>query len=870
MKTSILIIFALLISVANAQPPCGTNPAAGNSCSTATPICELNGYCGNTSASYTANTWSQNCGFLGLSNCGLTGVFCGSIENNSFLSFTASATTISFNVWVTSSTLGYGIQILIFSANNCSGTVTQYGPCYNPGTVQPGPINITANGLTIGNTYYIMIDGNAGDVCNYIIGANTGISAPVDVTPETATICVGDNVALTATGGNGTFTWNATPQLNTTTGANVIATPPSPGVYTYTVNSSTGNPLCPSSTFATATITVNPCGCTTTATNSGSICPGGSVNLATTTVPGATYIWMGPGGFTSSQQNPTGVTPPLTPGTYSYTVTVTDATSTCTSTTIVTVNALPVVSAGTYSASCANAADITLVGSPLGGTFSGIGVTGNLFDPSVGTQTISYNYTDGNGCSNSNSTLITVNPMPIVNAGSYSAVCQNVLTVNLVGNPVGGVFSGTGVSGNVFSTTQGTQLLTYNYTDANGCSGSAQANIVVNPLPVVSAGAYSTLCASGLPQNLIGSPTGGVFSGTGVSANQFNPSVGTQTVTYTFTDANGCSSSATAIIVVNPTQTVDAGTYASVCSDIAAVSLVGSPTGGIFSGTGVTGNTFSTSQGTQTITYTYTDLIGCTSTDQVTVIVNPLPSINAGMDLTLCLGTNLALNGTGGISYSWDNGVTNGQQFSPSLGSTTYTLTGTDANGCTNTDHVTISVLNLPIAAISSNVTSGEVPLTVVFYNSSMNSSNYSWNFGNGQTSNASTNSEQSTVYQNIGDYYVIMIASNGICQDADTILIRVLPLLPPWINIPNVFSPNNDGSNDVFFLTGENIVTIEFMIFNRWGEFLHQLNGMNEFWNGTTKNGNEAVDGVYFYKYKATGISGEVLEGQGNITLIR
>src|SRR5690606_16445392 len=128
---------------------------------------------------------------------------------------------------------------------NCTGAVTQYGPCYNPGTVQPGPVNITATGLTVGNTYYIMIDGNAGDVCNYTIGADSGILTPVTVDPLSMTICDGDNVPLLAAGGNGSFTWNPSPDLNTTTGASVVATPTGgEGVYNYTVNSSTGNPLC--------------------------------------------------------------------------------------------------------------------------------------------------------------------------------------------------------------------------------------------------------------------------------------------------------------------------------------------------------------------------------------------------------------------------------------------------------------------------------------------------------------------------------------------------------------------------------------------------------------------------------------------------
>jgi hypothetical protein len=298
MRKLIYLFVFVLISVSGfGQPPCGANPAAGNTCATATPICELNGYCGNTSSSYTANTWGAagapfGCGFLGLSSCpgtGLLGSFCGSVENNSFLSFVASSSSISFNSWVYNSSYGDGIQIMIFSGT-CGGNITSY---YCDQLVPSASSQtVSATGLTPGNTYYIMIDGFAGDVCDYTFAANTGISIPVDVTPVTSTICAGQSVTLTATGGNGSYTWNASPNLSSTSGATVTATPPStPGTYTYTVNSATGNALCPSSTTASATITVNSCGgCTVSAGNSGDVCQGtATFNLTATNVAGA--IW---------------------------------------------------------------------------------------------------------------------------------------------------------------------------------------------------------------------------------------------------------------------------------------------------------------------------------------------------------------------------------------------------------------------------------------------------------------------------------------------------------------------------------------------------------------------------------------------------
>lgn len=109
-------------------PPCLANPAANDFCATATPICNLNGFCGNTSASYTA-TGGGN----------LTTVFCGSIENNSWLSFVANATTATLNIWVSNCALGYGIQMQIYSTNNCTN-FTSVSNCWNPGVMQNGTI----------------------------------------------------------------------------------------------------------------------------------------------------------------------------------------------------------------------------------------------------------------------------------------------------------------------------------------------------------------------------------------------------------------------------------------------------------------------------------------------------------------------------------------------------------------------------------------------------------------------------------------------------------------------------------------------------------------------------------------------------------
>ncbi|WP_298397370.1 fibronectin type III domain-containing protein [Flavobacterium sp.] len=241
--------FTLCIGTPVPPPSCITNTPAGNTCAVATPICNLNGYCGNTSASYTSDSWPQ-----------LTTEFCGSLENNSFLTFVASSSTISLDVWVTSSQDNLGIQIMIFGAATCgSGPVTEY-LCWSPGNVPAGATNLSATGLTPGQTYYVMIDGFAGDVCNYVIGANTGIQTPVAINTSTTTtsptICLGQTATLNATGGNGIYTWSPSTQLNTTTGSSVIFSPTAVGTYNITATSSDNNPLCPQSASSTQTIIV--------------------------------------------------------------------------------------------------------------------------------------------------------------------------------------------------------------------------------------------------------------------------------------------------------------------------------------------------------------------------------------------------------------------------------------------------------------------------------------------------------------------------------------------------------------------------------------------------------------------------------------
>ncbi len=323
---------------------------------------------------------------------------------------------------------------------------------------------------------------------------------------------------------------------------------------------------------------------------------------------------------------------PTATGTFNFTVTVSDA-SGCSGSQNYSITVVCPANPITFSAAptlCDNGADYTLVqGSPAGGTYSGTGVTGGAFDPSLGTQTITYDMTDPYGCAHSSNYTITVNTAPTVTQSAFASTCDNIATVALTGgSPAGGTYSGTGVTGTDFDPSAGTQPITYTYTDANNCTNSATATITVNTAPTVSQSAIAAVCAdAGTVALTGGSPAGGTYSGTGVTGATFNPTSGTQVITYSYTDANGCTDTTTTAITVNPLPTVTfTSSVTTLCENHNPLTLSGgSPAGGTYSGTGVSGgvlNPATAGAGNHIVTYTYADANGCEDDATFTIVVD--------------------------------------------------------------------------------------------------------------------------------------------------------------------------------------------------------------------------------------------------------
>lgn len=293
------------------------------------------------------------------------------------------------------------------------------------------------------------------------------------------------------------------------------------------------------------------------------------------------------------------------------------------------VSTYPAVSLGNDTANCAM---YTVDAGNAGSTFMwSTGDTTQMVTTTI-TAALAVTVTNLEGCATMDTINVTINPLPGVNVGPDTSDCVAV-TVD-AGNPGATYLWCDGSTTQTITlVTSGTCMVTV--TDTNGCSASDTINITIFGNPTVSLSSMmDSVCATTPPIILMGSPAGGTFSGPGVSPNTFTPSTagaGVHTALYMYTDTNGCSGSDSTVITVfaNPTVTASANP-ATVCTDDANVTLTGSPAGGTFTGTSVTGNNFdpSVGPGNYNIFYNYTDVNGCSGSDGFSVTVNACVGIN--------------------------------------------------------------------------------------------------------------------------------------------------------------------------------------------------------------------------------------------------
>ena len=602
-------------------------------------------------------------------------------------------------------------------------------------------------------------------------------------------------------------------------------------------------------------------------------------------------------------------------------------------------------------------------GAPLGGTYSGTGVgVSPSFNPAaagVGAHTITYTYTDGNGCANTATDGMTVNALPVVALTlSDEAACVSGSAFNLGGgSPLGGTYSGTGVgvspSFNPATAGLGAHTITYTYTDGSGCTNTATGGMTVNTLPAVALTLSDEVaCVSEGAFNLGGgSPIGGTYSGTGVGVSpSFNPAaagLGANTITYTYTDGNGCTNAATDGMTVNtlPSVTLTLSDDAA-CIDEEAFALSGgSPVGGTYSGTGVSGGNFDPANpggtGGKTITYTYTDpSTGCTDFKTATLAVNALPSVTLA-DAKACPGGNIVLAPSPNVwsAYSWSTG-SNNDTIHYNLQNTIVWVDVTDANGCVSRATANIGMgdtLHVDFGANKTICPSQSVTLNAAQFGPFQAPVTYDWDdlSGNNQPSARTLNQA--------GSYGVVVMDGMG-CIGSDTVVLTLntpvavklpddvmvcftgketytakIPNIyasqmwstgsvdtfalvtsvsevivtttdlnnclasdtmtvgdsckPTILCLPNVITPNGDGLNDIFKPCNDpnimdNILEINFQIFDRWGLKMFESSNVFPQWDGNF-NGKKVADGVYYWIIMYTDSSDEKYELTGWVQVV-
>jgi hypothetical protein len=429
-----------------------------------------------------------------------------------------------------------------------------------------------------------------------------------------ATICSGDSIQLTVpTVANTTYQWvqnNAALVGETATSYTANTS----GAYQVLIGSTTH--ACAGKTdFVNVTI-APPITLSVAATND-SICSGSSTTLNASGA--SSYLWM-PGSLTGS----VATVSPSTPTT--YTVTGTDANGCSSSNTIlVHVNASPVVTASPTSTSICNGSSISLIANGAGaylwmpGSLSG----SNVSVAPTTTTTYTVTGTAVNGCTNALSVPVTVLPRPtITTSAAAPAICSgNTISMTASGATVytwlPGLLTGNAVTAWPMVTT------TYTVTGvgSNGCSNTNTLTVVVHPSPSVSISASDlAVCGSGNVELVGNGANTYTWMPTNIAGDTIQEAI-TATTTYTLigTALNGCQDSSNVTITVNALPNVSFSlSQDTFCLSASSIQLAGTPSGGLYSGPGVTGSSFNpvlAQIGANNLIYTYTDANGCTNAD---------------------------------------------------------------------------------------------------------------------------------------------------------------------------------------------------------------------------------------------------------------
>jgi gliding motility-associated-like protein len=762
---------------------------------------------------------------------------------------------------------------------------------WNPGGVLPA----ARTGLTSG-TY----DVTATDANSCTLTASTTITEPASPIMTITAIdasCFGGNGSATANpsgAGPFTFAWS-----NSGVGQTIT---PIAGTYTVTA---TDLALCQQ----TATGTINqPTAVAVTPNQVDINCFGATTGSIVLSVSGGTaagaynYTWSPNVSTTASASSL---------GAGSYAITVTDDNS-CSAT--VTVTLAQPASALSYTVSSVDKQcnggvnDGRIVYATSGGTapytFTWSANASSAIDSAINLDAGTYDVTitDSKGCSVTNSVTITqpVSPLSVLSQSQNNVSCfggnNGSATVVAQGGTIGYSYAWTpNVSSS--ATASGLSLGGYSVTitDSHGCSVNTAFTITEPAALTASAVAVATTCNAGSDGSVAVNAAGGTPAAAGY-VYTWNPNVSTTnaasgliagTYTITVSDSLACSVTASAIVTsptaVGLTEThTNEPCFGDALGTVQLSASGGTPAytlelenGGVYS---ASPNGFFNGLLAGTYNIRVTDSKGCPTTSSVTITEPSAIAIAAVFDTVKCFGESngaisaSASGGASGYSFAFSNGVTNTTGSISGLPAANYTVTVTDVNGCSTATTLTVTqpdaveITLSPVDSLVLNLGEGQVITASSNYSDAV----FNWSPATGLGC-SDCNSNEIKVYNSTAYVITASTSPHGkVCSTAVRLPVTVIPNYKLYI--PNAFTPNADGINDLYEIFGNKdaIKFLDIAIFNRWGEKVYESKDIFFQWDGRYK-GVYLEPGVYVYTINITFLDNHSESNQrGSITILR
>jgi gliding motility-associated-like protein len=717
-----------------------------------------------------------------------------------------------------------GTTLSLTAGNIAGATFSWTGPNGFTSTLQ----NPTINAVTLADSgVYSVVASISG--CISDTGHTTVVITPTPTTPvlsSNSPVCQDSTLLLFAdTIAGASYSWTGPNGFSSTLQNPVIPNATSAASGNYTEITSIGG--CASGRGVIAVV-VN----TTpipVATSNSPICAGATLKLNVAPIAGATFLWSGPNGFTSTLPNPQITNVPVTDsGTYSVMAFLNGCPSSAPGTVHVVINAIPPPTISNNSPLCIGDT-LDLTSTPVvAGTYVWTGPNGftsafqNPVLPNV-TTADSGNYTLVvviKGCSNTApvSTNVVINPSPTATIGSNSPICDSsTLNLTAASNSANATYSWTGPNG-FTSNLQNPSITNANLSDtgvytltvtAAGCHNTTPltTDVVINPVPSAPVtGSNSPVC-TGDTLNLTATSSPGAsysWSGpNGFTSNLQNPSIPGVTLTaagnYTvIATISGCPSypGSTTVVVNQLPATPVVGSNSPICEGNTLNLTSTTVTGASFTWTGPNGFT-SANQNPSIPNVTVSDsgvysvietVNGCNSgaaSTDVTIYALPAAPV-AGSNSPVCIGRELDLtaDSIAGATYTWTGpgGFTSNNQ-NPIITNVTlandsiYTVFVT-INGCAGASaQVSVIVGPAPVPSFTSTAPQcANVPISFTNTGSTGAGNTYSWNFGTGSNPDTSTQENPSGIlFATGGSLPVIFTINNGTCSASDTQNISIL-----------------------------------------------------------------------------------------------